>query len=74
MNQIKSLPGFLPTGRKCEGERRTACVIVSDMPIGSPIVSKPNVLIAMNLPSFEKYDGEVVSSGGKLFADSSLYR
>jgi hypothetical protein len=44
------------------------------MPIGSPIVSKPNVLIAMNLPSFEKYDGEVVSSGGKLFADSSLYR
>ena len=46
-------------------------VILSDTPVGSPIVSKPDVLIAMNLPSLDKYEDDVVP-GGVIFVDSSL--
>ena len=37
----------------------------------SVIVSKPNVLMVMNLPSLDKYENEV-KAGGKIFVDSSL--
>ena len=37
----------------------------------SPIVSKPDVLIAMNLPSLDKYEDATVA-GGQIFVDSSL--
>ena len=45
--------------------------IISDEPVGSPIVSKPDVLIAMNLPSLDKYEDSVVS-GGTIYVDSTL--
>jgi 2-oxoglutarate ferredoxin oxidoreductase subunit gamma len=46
-------------------------VILSDLPVGSPIITAPNVLIAMNLPSLEKYVNSVVP-GGQIYVDSSL--
>ena len=46
-------------------------VILSDTPVGSPIIMAPDVLIAMNLPSLEKYVNSVVS-GGQIYVDSSL--
>ncbi|MBR2417540.1 MAG: 2-oxoacid:acceptor oxidoreductase family protein, partial [Clostridia bacterium] len=39
--------------------------------VGSPIVTKPDVLVAMNLPSLKKYENEVVS-GGTIIIDSTL--
>ena len=44
---------------------------ISDEPIGSPIISTPDCLVAMNLPSLKKYENEVVS-GGIIIIDSSL--
>ena len=46
-------------------------VILSDSPVGSPIVSKPDVLIPMNLPSLEKFENAVTPNGYIIF-DSSL--
>jgi 2-oxoglutarate ferredoxin oxidoreductase subunit gamma len=46
-------------------------VIISDGPVGSPIVSEPDVLVAMNLPSLDRYESAVVP-GGYIFADSTL--
>ena len=46
-------------------------VILSDAPVGSPIVSKPDVLVAMNLPSLDRYES-AVAPGGLLLFDSSL--
>ena len=46
-------------------------VILSEIPVGSPIVSKPDVLIAMNLPSLDKYEDSVVP-GGIIYVDSTL--
>lgn len=66
--QVSWLPSYGPEMR---GGTANCSVIISDDPIGSPIVSKPDVLVAMNLPSLEKYENEVVS-GGKIFVDSTL--
>ena len=46
-------------------------VILSEEPVGSPIVTSPDVLIAMNLPSLQKYVDAVVP-GGQIYVDSTL--
>jgi Pyruvate/2-oxoacid:ferredoxin oxidoreductase gamma subunit len=46
-------------------------VNISTTPIGSPLVSAPSVLIAMNKPSLEKFESEVMT-GGLIIYDSSL--
>ena len=66
--QVSWLPSYGPEMR---GGTANCSVIISDEPIGSPIVSKPDVLVAMNLPSLEKYENDVVS-GGMIFVDSTL--
>lgn len=66
--QVSWLPSYGPEMR---GGTASCSVIISDEPVGSPIVSKPDVLIAMNLPSLDKYE-ETVASGGMIFLDSSL--
>ena len=66
--QVSWLPSYGPEMR---GGTASCSVIISDEQVGSPIVSKPDVLIAMNLPSLDKFENEV-KSGGVIFADSTL--
>lgn len=66
--QVSWLPSYGPEMR---GGTASCGVIISDEPVGSPIVSKPNVLIAMNLPSLDKFEKET-TKGGKIFVDSTL--
>ena len=65
---VSWLPSYGPEMR---GGTASCSVIISDDAVGSPIVSKPDVLIAMNLPSLDKYE-DTVASGGMIFVDSSL--
>ena len=53
------------------GGTANCSIIISDEPVGSPIVSHPDALIAMNLPSLDKYE-PAVTPGGKVFIDSTL--
>ena len=66
--QVSWLPSYGPEMR---GGTASCSVIISDTPVGSPIVSAPDVLIAMTLPSLDKYEDAVVS-GGTIFVDSTL--
>lgn len=66
--QVSWLPSYGPEMR---GGTASCSVIVSDGAVGSPIVSKPDVLVAMNLPSLDKFESSVVP-GGMIFADSTL--
>ena len=66
--QVSWLPSYGPEMR---GGTASCSVIVSDEPVGSPIVSNPDILVAMNLPSFDKFESTVVP-GGMIFADSTL--
>ncbi|MBQ6018614.1 MAG: 2-oxoacid:acceptor oxidoreductase family protein [Clostridia bacterium] len=63
---------WLPSyGPEMRGGTANCSVILSDESVGSPIVSKPDVLIAMNLPSLDKFENDVVP-GGKIFVESTL--
>lgn len=66
--QVSWLPSYGPEMR---GGTASCGVIVSDEPVGSPIVATPDVLVAMNLPSLDKYES-TVAPGGMIFADSTL--
>ena len=66
--QLSWLPSYGPEMR---GGTANCNVILSDTPVGSPIVQHPNVLIVMNTPSLDKYEN-AVAPGGKIFVDSTL--
>ncbi len=66
--QLSWLPSYGPEMR---GGTANCSVILSDEAVGSPIVSKPDVLIAMNLPSLDKFENDVVP-GGTIFVESTL--
>ena len=65
---VSWLPSYGPEMR---GGTANCSVILSDEPVGAPIISNPDVLVAMNLPSLDKYE-PAVKSGGTIFVDSSL--
>lgn len=66
--QVSWLPSYGPEMR---GGTASCSVIISDEPVGSPIVSRPDILVAMNLPSLDKYE-DAVAPGGIIFVDSTL--
>lgn len=66
--EVSWLPSYGPEMR---GGTANCSIILSDTPIGSPIVSSPDILVALNLPSLDRYEGATVS-GGSIFVDSSL--
>ncbi len=66
--QVSWLPSYGPEMR---GGTANCNVIISDTPVGSPIIITPDVLIAMNLPSLEKYV-DTVAPGGQIYVDSAL--
>ena len=66
--QVSWLPSYGPEMR---GGTANCSIIISDEPVGSPIVANPDVLMVMNLPSLDKYENATVP-GGKIFIDSTL--
>ena len=66
--QVSWLPSYGPEMR---GGTANCSVIISDTPVGSPIITSPDVLVAMNLPSLTKFVDTVVP-GGKIIIDSTL--
>jgi 2-oxoglutarate ferredoxin oxidoreductase subunit gamma len=66
--QLSWLPSYGPEMR---GGTANCHVIISDSPVGSPIVTKPNILVAMNRPSLDKFEASV-AEGGYIFVDKSL--
>ena len=67
--QLSWLPSYGPEMR---GGTANCSVILSDEPVGSPIVTEPDVLIVMNLPSYDKYESSVVSGGLIFFFSLSV--
>ena len=66
--QISWLPSYGPEMR---GGTANCSVILSDEPIGSPVITSPDILIAMNKPSLEKFEN-AVAPGGLIVLDSFL--
>ena len=66
--QLSWLPSYGPEMR---GGTANCSVILSDTPVGSPIITTPDILVAMNLPSLQKFV-DAVAPGGKIIIDSTL--
>ncbi len=66
--QVSWLPSYGPEMR---GGTASCSVSLSSETIGSPQVLNPNILVAMNLPSFDKFIGSV-QPGSLVVVDSSL--
>ena len=66
--QVSWLPSYGPEMR---GGTANCSVVLSDTPVGSPIITEPDVLVAMNLPSLQKFVDSVVP-GGQIYVDSAL--
>lgn len=58
-------------GPEMRGGTAHCTVVISDAPIGSPLVRQPSAAVVLNLPSFEKYE-PLVKPGGVLVYNSSL--
>lgn len=66
--ELSWLPSYGPEMR---GGTANCSVCLSDEPIGSPLVLEPDVLVAMNQPSLDKFFGDVVD-GGIVIVDSTM--
>ena len=66
--EVTWLPSYGPEVR---GGVANSSVVVSKNPIGTPVVDKPNVLVALNRPSLEKF-GPMVPEDGLIVYNSSL--
>lgn len=65
--RVSWLPSYGPEMR---GGTANCSVVLSDRRIGSPLVSTPDVLVAFNEPSLEKFGPLVVPGGTVLYDDS----
>lgn len=66
--EVTWIPSYGPEMR---GGTAHCTVIISEEPIGSPLVRKPDVVLALNLPSVDKYE-LLIPEGGLLIANASL--
>lgn len=65
---VSWLPSYGPEMR---GGTANCCVVLSDKPVGSPVVLNPTELIAMNKPSLLKFE-PMVQPGGVILLNSSI--
>lgn len=66
--EVTWLPSYGPEQR---GGTAHCTVVISDEPIGSPVVADPTVLIVMNRPSLDRFEA-AVRPGGLIVCDSAL--
>ncbi len=66
--EVTWIPSYGPEMR---GGTANCTVIISDQSIGSPLVNKPDIVIALNLPSLDKYEDFIIP-GGLLVVNASL--
>jgi 2-oxoglutarate ferredoxin oxidoreductase subunit gamma len=65
---VSWMPSYGPEMR---GGTTNCVVLISDLPIGSPVINDPDIVLCFNLPSLDKFESWLVP-GGSLFVNSSL--
>lgn len=66
--EVTWIPSYGPEMR---GGTANCTVVIADEEIGSPLVEHPPLAIALNLPSFDKYE-ESLQKGGTLVVNQSM--
>ena len=68
--QVTWMPSYGPEMR---GGTANCSVCISDAPVGSPIINEADALVAMSIPSYDKFIG-TVKPGGLVVYDSSIFQ
>jgi 2-oxoglutarate ferredoxin oxidoreductase subunit gamma len=71
MHEGKNVSWMPSYGPEMRGGEANCAVVISDEPIGSPLVTEPPVAIIMNLPSLTKFE-PTMETGGMLLYNTSL--
>ena len=71
MHQGKEVSWLPSYGPEMRGGTANCTVVISDRPVGSPVIQCPKAVVAMNLPSMEKFEPDI-KPGGLLLVNSSL--
>jgi 2-oxoglutarate ferredoxin oxidoreductase subunit gamma len=71
MLENKNVSWIPSYGPEMRGGTANCSIIVSDQPIGTPIVTEPTTVVVMNLPSLDKFES-TMKAGGNLISNSSL--
>jgi 2-oxoglutarate ferredoxin oxidoreductase subunit gamma len=71
MYEGKHVTWFPAYGPEMRGGTANCSVVIDDEPIGSPVITEPGVVVAMNQQSLDKFE-RAVAPGGTLFYNSSL--
>ncbi|NLO26563.1 MAG: 2-oxoacid:ferredoxin oxidoreductase subunit gamma [Actinobacteria bacterium] len=71
MLQGKYVTYYPSYGVEVRGGTANCTVVVSDEEIASPVASEPEFVVAMNQPSFARFQG-TLQAGGLLLANSSI--
>lgn len=71
MDEGKAVTWIPSYGPEMRGGTANCTVVVSDEEIGSPFVRNPTAVLAMNLPSLEKFE-DTVEEGGVLVVNTSM--
>lgn len=66
--EVTWIPSYGPEMR---GGTANCTVVIADEEIGSPLVKHPPYVIALNLPSFDKYE-PIMQTGGCLIVNQSM--
>lgn len=73
MREGKFVTFFPSYGAEIRGGTANCQVIISDNPVGSPVVNNPDILISFNKLSYNKFSSRV-KKGGSILANTSLYK
>ncbi|MBU1450663.1 MAG: 2-oxoacid:acceptor oxidoreductase family protein [Proteobacteria bacterium] len=68
--QVTYMPVY---GVEMRGGTANCTVVISDRPVGSPIIHEPVSAVVMNRPSAEKF-GPMVKKKGQVFVNASLIK
>lgn len=71
MEEGKKLTWLPSYGPEMRGGTANCSVTLSDEPIGSPLITRPRALIALNQPSFDKFIDNV-EEGGIVVVDTAM--
>lgn len=71
MHEGKNVSWMPSYGPEMRGGEANCAVVISDEPIGSPLVTEPPVAVIMNLPSLKKFE-PAMEKGGLLLYNTSL--
>lgn len=67
-HEVTWIPSYGPEMR---GGTANCTVVIADEEIGSPLVERPPLVIALNLPSYDKYE-PLIHPGGALVVNQSM--